>query len=147
MPTCRYIFYNNQLDLYPSHSNCTYCPHTHNHDNHLTLYLYEGSCQHCQHWYKDCHNNRLTSFQFEGSCQHIGHKVTAFHYSNNTISIKASQITGNPTVQPVVYANIKENINARLTLKHRETHGCVVSTVATDALVLKHQAISILSTD
>ena len=30
-----------------------------------------------------------------------------------------------------------------LTLKHRETHGCVVSTVATDALVLKHQAISI----
>ena len=37
--------------------------------------------------------------------------------------------------------------NAGLTLKHRETHGCVVSTVATDALVLKHQAISILSTD
>ena len=34
-----------------------------------------------------------------------------------------------------------------LTLKHRETHGCVVSTVATDALVLKHQAINILSTD
>ena len=34
-----------------------------------------------------------------------------------------------------------------LTLKHRETHGCVVSNVATDALVLKHQAISILSTD
>ena len=36
---------------------------------------------------------------------------------------------------------------SRLTLKHRETHVCVVSTVATDALVLKHQAISILSTD
>ena len=34
-----------------------------------------------------------------------------------------------------------------LTLKHRETHGCIVSTVATDAQVLKHQAISILSTD
>ena len=34
-----------------------------------------------------------------------------------------------------------------LTLKHRETHVCIVSTVATDALVLKHQAISILSTD
>ena len=34
-----------------------------------------------------------------------------------------------------------------LTLKHQEMHGCVVSTVATDALVLKHQAISILSTD
>ena len=34
-----------------------------------------------------------------------------------------------------------------LTLKHRETHVCVVSTVATDVLVLKHQAIIILSTD
>ena len=34
-----------------------------------------------------------------------------------------------------------------LTLKHRETHGCVVCTVATDALVLKHQAISIHNAD
>ena len=34
-----------------------------------------------------------------------------------------------------------------LTLKHRETHGCVVSTMATDALVLKHQAISIHNAD
>ena len=34
-----------------------------------------------------------------------------------------------------------------LTLKHRETHGCVVSTVATDTLVLKHQAISIHNAD
>ena len=34
-----------------------------------------------------------------------------------------------------------------LTLKHRETHGCVVNTVATDALVLKHQAISIHNAD
>ena len=32
-------------------------------------------------------------------------------------------------------------------LKHRETHGCVVSTMATDALVLKHQAISIHNAD
>ena len=34
-----------------------------------------------------------------------------------------------------------------LTLKHRETHGCVVSTVATDALVPKHQAYSIHNAD
>ena len=34
-----------------------------------------------------------------------------------------------------------------LTPKHRETHGCVVSTVATDALVLKHQVISIHNAD
>ena len=36
---------------------------------------------------------------------------------------------------------------ALLTLKRRETHGCIVSTVATDALVLKHQAISIHNAD
>ena len=34
-----------------------------------------------------------------------------------------------------------------LTLKHRETYGCVVNTVATDDLVLKHQAISIHNAD
>ena len=32
-------------------------------------------------------------------------------------------------------------------LKDRETHGCVVSTVATDVLTLKHQAISIHNAD
>ena len=34
-----------------------------------------------------------------------------------------------------------------LTIKHRETHGCVISTLATEALVLKHQAISIHNAD
>ena len=34
-----------------------------------------------------------------------------------------------------------------LTPKHREMHGCIVSTVATDAMVLKHQAISIHNAD
>ena len=34
-----------------------------------------------------------------------------------------------------------------LTLKQLERHGCVLRTVATDALVLKHQAISIHSAD
>ena len=33
--------------------------------------------------------------------------------------------------------------NGILTLKHREMQGCVVSTVATNALVLKHLDISI----
>ena len=33
------------------------------------------------------------------------------------------------------------------TLKHQEMHCCIVSTVATDALVLKHQATSIHSAD
>ena len=57
--------------------------------------------------------------------------------------------------QAITWANADPNLchqmatlgHNELTLKHRETHGCVVSTVAIDALVLKHQAISILSTD
>ena len=36
---------------------------------------------------------------------------------------------------------------SQLTLKGRETHGCVVSAVTTDAPVLKHQAISIHNAD
>ena len=43
--------------------------------------------------------------------------------------------------------HMTSNLSEWLTLKHRETHWCVVSTVATDALVLKHQAISILNAD
>ena len=39
----------------------------------------------------------------------------------------------------------KESDN--LTHKQLETHGCVLSTVAADGLVLKHQAISIHSAD
>ena len=34
-----------------------------------------------------------------------------------------------------------------LTIKQLEKHGCELSTVATDALVLKHQAIGIHSAD
>ena len=41
----------------------------------------------------------------------------------------------------------RKSTNRELTLKHRETHGCVVSIVATDDLVLKHQVISILNAD
>ena len=39
------------------------------------------------------------------------------------------------------------NMFCMLILKHWERHRCVVSTVATDALVLKHQAISIHNAD
>ena len=43
--------------------------------------------------------------------------------------------------------NLLSLTNNGLTPEHRETYGCVVSTVATDALVLKHQAISIHNAD
>ena len=49
-------------------------------------------------------------------------------------------------IVPKVPINNKSAL-VHLTLKHWETHECVVSTVATDALVLKHQAISIHNAD
>ena len=60
------------------------------------------------------------------------------------MELEALLINDYPTICPIEN-NLWNMI--MLTLKHRETHGCVVSTVATDALVLKHQAISILRTD
>ena len=39
------------------------------------------------------------------------------------------------------------NTGKHLGADHRETHGCVVSTEATNALVLKHHAISIHNAD
>ena len=38
-------------------------------------------------------------------------------------------------------------VSLELTHKQLETYGCLLSTVATDALVLKHQGISIHSAD
>ena len=38
-------------------------------------------------------------------------------------------------------------VNQTLTLKHQEMHGCIVTTVAADALVLMHQAITIHNAD
>ena len=43
--------------------------------------------------------------------------------------------------------NAQGNKNVFLTPKQLETHGCVLSVVATDALVPKHQAISTHSAD
>ena len=47
----------------------------------------------------------------------------------------------------LVVQGIRVSAAMELTLKHRDMHGCVASTVVTDALVLKHQAISIHNAD
>ena len=66
-------------------------------------------------------------------------KFRSFHSRKCTWKISSAKIwSANP---------IEWDTDSTLTLKHLETHGCVVSTVATDALVLKHQAISFLITD
>ena len=48
-----------------------------------------------------------------------------------------------------VITKILQDLTAipRLTHKQLETQGCILSPTATDALVLKHQVISIYSTD
>ena len=62
--------------------------------------------------------------------QKIQMSATEMSFKNHTIKITATLPGAN-----------------ELTPKHRETHGCIVSTVATVALVLKHQAISIHNAD
>ena len=49
--------------------------------------------------------------------------------------------------QWAVLKNVMKHFKSHLTHKQLETHGCVFSSVAADALVLKHQAISIHSAD
>ena len=49
--------------------------------------------------------------------------------------------------QHTVEFTLIDEMDMSLTPKHREMHGWVDSTVATDALVLKHQAISIPNAD
>ena len=64
------------------------------------------------------------------------------HVDQYRVCVKAGMI-----MAPKLCIINSVNDDTCLTLKHGETHGCVVSTVATDALVLKHQAISIHNAD
>ena len=75
----------------------------------------------------------------------IDRGVSNFHASK--LYIKMYNLVNNHEYTFIDSKNVIWCIHTDLTLKHRETHGCVVSTVVTDALVLKHRAISILSTD
>ena len=56
---------------------------------------------------------------------------------------------GQPNFPPTITQHelMREREYLRLTLKHREMHGSIISTVTTDVLVLKHQAISIHNAD
>ena len=42
---------------------------------------------------------------------------------------------------PVKHYKLSQTHGASLSHQQLETHGCIISTVATDALVLKHQGI------
>ena len=54
---------------------------------------------------------------------------------------------GQPLALVIACASWHQVYLDQLTLKHRETHGGVISTVATDALVLKLHAITTHSAD
>ena len=51
------------------------------------------------------------------------------------------------TLWSVYPSSPSQNRQVKVIHKQLETHGCVINTVATDALVLKHQATSINSAD
>ena len=55
------------------------------------------------------------------------------HYKWSLIGCNSPDFTSRSTIHPVAEAHNK------LTLKHREMHGCIVSTVATDAKAPGHQ--------
>ena len=66
-------------------------------------------------------------------------------YSNSSLD---KQNTTGIHNQTLYRCKMELNIHGNhLAPTHRETHVCVVCTVATDALVLKHQAISIHNAD
>ena len=85
------------------------------------------------------------------------------HYSDVIMSAKMSRINGvlivcsticsgtdqrkHQSSRSLAFVRGIHQSTKSLTLKQWETHGCVVSTVATDALALKHQAISIHNAD
>ena len=62
------------------------------------------------------------------------------------IAVPADVLVPNSTRAPADILQMAKTCFV-LTLKHWEMHWCIVSTMATYGLVLKHHAISILSTD
>ena len=93
-------------------------------------------CQATSHYLGQCWLKSVSPYVFTRP------QCTTFMYKMYTKSVI---LTKGCSVKP--HKHLLINSYHTLTLKHRETHGCVVSTVATDALVLKHQAISIHNTD
>ena len=70
------------------------------------------------------------------------------HHKRTIASAYCCKIIAWRAVQHVIMAfPLLKIFISFLTPKHRETHGCVANTVTTDALVLKHQAISINNAD
>ena len=66
--------------------------------------------------------------------------VSSCHFQVYNIRPTISFLAHTPAFDTIVTSHY-------LILKHREMHGCMVSTEDTDALVLKHQAISIHNAD
>ena len=87
----------------------------------------------------------VTTSVATGNYKEVTMTALLFTGVNLSLKWKVMVTTSQLLVSPEVV--IGHNRPCLLTLKHRETHGCVVSTVATDALVLKHQAISIHNAD
>ena len=90
-----------------------------------------------------CTNVNRTCLCYIWHARHRKKAVKRHHTANSEAILKHNSLKKHI----VSRTSVKRSLSVVLTLKHRETHGCVVSTVATDALVLKHQAISIHNAD
>ena len=89
--------------------------------------------------YKYEHSNTNTNtLRFYSNTNNIQIQIRFFTlYTNINISPNFSKMR----------RNLKNYWKLHLTPKQLETHGCILSTVATDAQVLKHQAISTHNAD
>ena len=87
--------------------------------------------------------------RFSSHCQHRypERKQTLFYLINMRHTLCAELLITLLKHIPISEISAIFLRQSLLTLNQRETHGCVVSTVATDALLLKHQAISIHNAD
>ena len=106
---------------------------------HPSISKFRWGCCLCPIWWAGstrlCQTPALHGHCLAGQCQ-IGH-IYFTHSDHVFLGL----------LHPLMPGIARSLFFLRFTLKHRETHGCVVSTVTTDALVLKHQAISIHNAD
>ena len=94
-------------------------------------------------------------FKYKYKYQHTNTNTNTLRFYSNTniniqIQIRFFTLYTNINISPnfsKMRRNLKDYWKLHLTPKQLETHGCILSTVATNAQVLKHQAISTHNAD
>ena len=108
-----------------------------------TVYTYKITCI-CTH---DKYYLRFRKIPFTGQNPQLDTNQNMIPYSQSHSWSKNTQTIHGQYVSCLMMIFIMSDIYGMLARKYLEMHGRVLSTVVTDALVLKHQVISIHSAD